>query len=56
MFIDNLISPKMVGSSIRQPVEPPCRIFYKTKGDTVFIIHVMRSERILRASRFDVLD
>ena len=32
----------------RQIVEPPCRIFYRHDGDTVFVVHVMRSERLLR--------
>jgi len=35
----------------RQLVEPPCRIFYRYDGERVFILHVMRSERKLRASR-----
>jgi len=26
----------------RQIVEPPCRIFYRQAGDTVYIVHVMR--------------
>ncbi len=35
----------------RQLVEPPCRIFYRYDGHRVLILHVMRSERRLRASR-----
>lgn len=35
----------------RQIVEPPCRIFYRVDGERVLILHVMRSERKLRASR-----
>lgn len=35
----------------RQLVEPPCRILYRYDGQRVFILHVMRSERVLRASR-----
>jgi toxin ParE1/3/4 len=26
---------------------PPCRIFYRIEGHTVFILYVMRSERLL---------
>jgi len=37
-------------SRYRQIVEPPCRIFYRFDGQKVFILHVMRSERILRKS------
>lgn len=32
----------------RQIVEPPCRVFYRYDGHRVFILHVMRSERLLR--------
>ena len=35
-------------SRYRQIVEPPCRIFYRFDGHKVFILHVMRSERVLR--------
>ena len=35
-------------SRYRQIVEPPCRLFYRYDGKRVFILHVMRSERLLR--------
>ena len=35
-------------SRYRQVVEPPCRVFYRYDGKTVFVLHVMRSERLLR--------
>jgi len=35
----------------RQIVEPPCRVFYRFDGESVFILHVMRAERLLRPSR-----
>jgi plasmid stabilization system protein ParE len=35
----------------RLTVEPPCRIFYRLDGERALILHVMRSERKLRASR-----
>lgn len=38
-------------SRYRQIVEPPCRVFYRVDGDRVLILHVMRSERKLRATR-----
>lgn len=34
--------------SYRQIIEPPCRIFYRQKGDILYIVHVMRGERQLR--------
>ncbi|MBA2237216.1 MAG: type II toxin-antitoxin system RelE/ParE family toxin [Lysobacter sp.] len=38
-------------SRYRQIVESPCRVFYRYDGQTVFILHVMRSERLLRKGR-----
>lgn len=38
-------------SRYRQIVEPPCRVFYRYDGKTVFILHVMRSERRLHKSK-----
>ena len=32
----------------REVVVPPCRVFYREEGDTVVILHVTRSERLLR--------
>ena len=33
----------------RELIVPPCRVFYRVKEDAVFILHVMRSERLLRS-------
>lgn len=38
-------------SRYRQIVEPPCRVFYRFDGQSVIVLHVMRSERRLRKSR-----
>ena len=38
-------------SRYRQIVEPPCRVFYRYDGHKVFILHVMRFERLLRKGR-----
>ncbi|WP_369935421.1 type II toxin-antitoxin system RelE/ParE family toxin [Xanthomonas tesorieronis] len=43
--------PELGRSRYRQIVEPPCRVFYRFDGHKVFILHVMRSERILRKAR-----
>lgn len=40
--------PEMRQSRYRQIVEPPCRVFYRYDGARVFILHVMRGERLLR--------
>ncbi|NLB13170.1 MAG: type II toxin-antitoxin system RelE/ParE family toxin, partial [Gammaproteobacteria bacterium] len=39
-------------SRYRQLVESTCRIFYRHDGHKVFIVHVMRTERLLREERF----
>jgi plasmid stabilization system protein ParE len=33
----------------RQIVEPPCRIFFRRDGETVYVLSVMRGERKLRS-------
>lgn len=40
--------PELRRSRYRQIVEPPCRIFYRYDGNRVFILSVMRGERLLR--------
>lgn len=41
--------PKELGRSrYRQIVEPPCRVFYRHDGKMVHVVHVMRSEKLLR--------
>ena len=38
-------------SRYQQIVEPPCRVFYRFDGKSVFVLYVMRSERLLRKAR-----
>ncbi len=38
------------GWRYRQIVEPPCRIFYREEDSRIYILHVMRGERLLRRS------
>jgi toxin ParE1/3/4 len=38
-------------SRYRQIVEPPCRVFYRYDGEKVFVLHVMRAERLLRTGK-----
>jgi toxin ParE1/3/4 len=37
----------------REVIVPPCRIFYKAENDVIYILHVMRSERLLRSFLLD---
>ena len=40
--------PELGKSRYRQIVEPPCRVIYRFDQHKVFILHAMRSERLLR--------
>ena len=42
---------ELKGHNYRQIIEPPCRVFYRHDDNCVYILHVMRSERQLRASK-----
>lgn len=39
--------PEFENSRYRHIVESPCRIFYRNVNEKVFIVHVMKSERLL---------
>ncbi len=40
--------PELPRTPYREVVVGPCRIFYRVESDTVYILHVMRAERLLR--------
>lgn len=42
---------ELEGTTIRQLVDPPVRIFYRFDGKTVYILHLLRFERRLRVIR-----
>jgi len=42
------IPPELDGSTYREIIVNPCRIFYRLDHNQVFIVHVMRGERLLR--------
>ena len=35
-------------SPYREVLVSPCRVFYRVEGDAVFLLYVMRAERLLR--------
>mgnify|MGYP001574851828 CR=1 FL=1 len=43
--------PELDTRRYREVVVPPCRIIYRREGTTILIIHVVRTERLLRADR-----
>jgi addiction module RelE/StbE family toxin len=42
------VPAELHGSRCRRIVEPPCRVFYRSDSKRVWILHVMRSERLFR--------
>jgi len=36
---------KLPGTLYREIVIPPCRVFYRVSGNTIFIVHAMREEQ-----------
>lgn len=40
--------PELENSIYREVISGPCRIFYRVEENRVLIIHVMRSEQLLR--------
>lgn len=40
--------PEQGNSRYCQIVEPPCRVFYRHDRTSVYVLHVMRAERLLR--------
>ena len=45
--------PELQRSPYREVVVPPCRVFYRIEGDAVYIVYVLRSERLLRTYLLD---
>lgn len=43
--------PELRGWRFRQIVEPPCRIFYREDSSRIYVLHVMRAERLLQEGR-----
>ena len=43
--------PEIPSKRYREVIVPPCRIIYRREGAKVLIVHVLRSERLLRADR-----
>jgi plasmid stabilization system protein ParE len=41
---------ELKGWRYRQVIERPCRVFYRQDGSRIYILYVMRAERLLRPS------
>lgn len=48
--------PELKRTPYREVVVAPCRIFYRLEENTVYILHVMRAERMLRQYLLDERD
>ena len=45
--------PELPRTPYREVIVPPCRVFYQLKRKTIYILYVMRSERLLRPYLLD---
>ncbi len=43
--------PEVPGKLYREVIEPPCRVVYRVERNEALIIHVVRTERLLRTER-----
>jgi plasmid stabilization system protein ParE len=44
--------PELRGLPYRQLIVSPCRIFYRVEKKAVYIVHVLRGERLIRGELF----
>ncbi len=47
------VPPELKGSRYREVIVGPCRIFYRTNKNKVYIVYIMRGERRLRKYLID---
>ncbi len=47
------VPPELPGLQYRYLVVPPCRIFYRIKRKTVYVVHVLRGEQLVRKDIFE---
>ena len=45
--------PELVGTRYREIIVGPCRVFYRVEDQKIYIVHIIRSERILRKYLLD---
>jgi len=48
------VIPEIENFRYRQLIEAPCRIFYEVRDETVMVLHIIRSERLLRPEKLDL--
>jgi plasmid stabilization system protein ParE len=48
--------PELKTRRYRQLIEPPCRLFYRFDGERVYILYIMRAERLLVPARLTERD
>ena len=48
--------PELKGTQYRQLVIPPVRIFYRAQNEAVYIVYVMRGEKLFRNEDLDERD
>jgi plasmid stabilization system protein ParE len=45
-------APELRGLPYRQLIVPPCRIFYRLEKTSVYIVHILRGEQLMRRELF----
>lgn len=50
------VPPELEGSHFREVIVGPCRVFYRIKANSIYILYVMRGERELRRYILDDRD
>lgn len=48
--------PELQRTPYREVIVAPCRIFYRIEDDAVYVLHVMRSEQLLRSYVLELRD
>lgn len=43
---------ELLGLPYRQLIVPPCRIFYRLEKTSVYIVHILRGEKLVRRELF----
>ncbi len=44
---------ELLGQRYRQIIEPPCRVFYRSEKNRIYVVHVMRAQQRLKVRRLD---
>ncbi len=46
------LPPELRGFPYRQLIVPPCRVFYRQEKRSIYIVHILRGEQLVRRELF----